>query len=400
MRDDLKDAWVTSVLLLLTLIDAPASLAQATAIAVRRTTYASVCQSDTAGDLTIPLPFAEGVLLRQNFEAINKSIQKREENYGDLGNTVLKHVLPAVLKYRGLSAAQKARFEAFQVNIGSAHNGLGGVDVYQNLIVIDEAYFRIGLAASYSFAVLRSSGMKVVGQYNVWNDYFVDSIVQEDPMVYIDGSTCFGLHPSGTADPLEALVRQEMTGWIAFVVLHEASHLLLGHEEAFQKHYLSLIDKPKSEWPAAALELSRQNEFAADKLAIKLMYEVSDIDISTSLADLGTFFQARDGALKKRGVTYQTHPDPIARTIALVDDIFVAQKKPESGKQAIQDSVRTNLGAIRDHEANRLLRPVGHMRGTRPADITENSERFLLRDAQLTLDTQRNFNTKCLTNIP
>ena len=354
------------------------------------------CHSDTTSNLTIPLPLGEAVFANQ--PGMKEALERREESFRRLADRLFQQLKPKLLASRRLSKEQRGQVSLINVAVDNARNGLGRADLELNAIVIDEAYFRVGLARAYSDTLFRSTGASEL--YETWTDYMVDSIQQQDPTVYLDGMSCYlQFRPNQHGEEIDFQVRKHMTAWFGFVVFHELAHLLLRHDEVITTRFPSVLELDKDKWPAGAFELSRSNELAADKLALEIMNEIGPIDLSDALPGLTTWLVARHETLKKSPDFYPTHPDPRYRVLAILDTISLLQGKKPSEVAQIKRVTGRFIDELRRKMSHGALRPVPMMRGERPATLTASLERFIMRDAQLTISTESKYHVKCLSTL-
>lgn len=186
----------------------------------------------------------------------------------------------------------------------------------RDCIVIDDGHLRA--AALFAYAVARLvTDQRIERCFAIWFDNLIDALVEGDPVVHLDGGyskLLSGLHTGHAArDDLATTFREINFGWIAFLLAHEAAHILLDHGEKITKAYPGLPDDPL-EWPRQAAQLTQRFELEADETAVRLCEDAQKFSYP-AIAALCQWQMVRHVALAARaGATIpETHPTPDQR---------------------------------------------------------------------------------------
>jgi hypothetical protein len=206
------------------------------------------------------------------------------------------------------------------IKVSSSHNSLGSIRGAE--LVIDEGNLVVGYAMAYSWA--KAWQQKVSARaLNLWSDYFFDSIIQGDPIVYVDGTNEFikFINSQGGLDEeLRRVFLQTLRSWIALTIFHEAAHHLLDHDKQWRTRFPNIDSTNMSAWRDEEFKFSRALEIDADRKALELYIVGAGYDPRQVLVSWTTWQVARREALRNF-VVFPTHPDPVERGTTLVRNL-------------------------------------------------------------------------------
>jgi len=292
-----------------------------------------------------------------------------------------------------LSPKEFKLLQQIRIEVRFDRNSLGSI-VGTNM-TIDEGNLLVGYAFAYATAKVTLKQVSAES-YTTWHDYFLDSIVGGDPIVYVDGAENFQkfwMSAGGLDQALRETFLATFYSWIALTVLHEAAHALLGHPNRWRQTFPEISGVPVDMWKPQHFAFSRTLELEADKKAVDLYREAGYTPTSNAISSWITWQLARREALSKPHIViYPTHPEPEERAASLLMHIGKLDELPPSEREEHMDYINTTSAYIRGYTQKiraGLLQPLPNMRGKRPAGMTPSLQRHMLRDLQLRLFAEK-----------
>lgn len=332
-----------------------------------------LCFSDTAAAFRVVLPPSSGeqAFVSKMQEMVRKKYHEWITRMAQRGN------IPS----REIQALQQ-----ISIHVRFARNSLGSIA--GTTMTIDEGNLLVGYALAYATAKIEHQQVSL-DVFNVWHDYFLDSVVAEDPLVHVDGAAAFHtfiLSSGGLDQALRETFIAHLNSWLALTVLHEAAHFLLGHDDRWRHTFPELRGAPVDTWSPHHFAFSHALELEADTKALDLYMVGAGYHPGAAIPSWIEWQVVRREALRRRPlVIYPTHPEPEERATALLAHVAELCELPHDDREKLINAARRVLQQLtRDIQAG-VLRPVPQMRGQRPPSVTPNLERFFLRDTQLRL---------------
>jgi hypothetical protein len=310
----------------------------------------------------------------------------KEKEYVDkmtgLLNDKFKQWVSRIKNRNKLNSDDIKLLEKIKISVNQGHNTIGNCQGTQ--IFIDEGNLLVAYDMCYASAMLMQHKISI-NKFNIWHDYLFDAIVEDDPIPYVSGVTDFDnfiFSNGGLNDQLQDEFVGQLNSWIGLILLHEASHILLHHADQWSQHFPHLDYNHKNTWTAENFAFSRKLELQADSKALDLYMNGAGYDPGPVLSSYVEWWLIRKIYINQKGlITFPTHPEMTERLKSLFTSYF--NIVGGSAHETI-DQINKFTNAYENKMAAGHLREVPVLDGNRPAGITANMERFMIRDTQLT----------------
>ncbi|MBI3796817.1 MAG: hypothetical protein HY268_07605 [Deltaproteobacteria bacterium] len=189
---------------------------------------------------------------------------------------------------------------------------------------------------------------------------------------------------------LAELFQEYVFGWTAFLLAHEAGHILLNHGKILRERFPQL-PSAVAQWPDDAKRLTQSFEMAADQFAVDLLTSTRKLSVRA----ISVWFQWQAvhyvAAVTQVGIDTDqlgTHPHPQKRFEAVLSQIA----KLEDYRDLNLKEYVASFGQLIDKYDRALLAgqidKLFPMRG-RPASMTVKSERAMERATKLMFCTSQ-----------
>lgn len=277
------------------------------------------------------------------------------------------------------------RLRALQVRVepGPATSSRAGGET----IVITDGHLRAATLFAYAVGRLESD-QKILRCYNLWFDLFVDAMTQGDPVVHLDSGAFTLLRqlgpPSGSSTPTSEKFQETIFGWTAFLLAHEAGHILLNHGPRLTTIFPALPDNPLA-WPPEAAAMGRDFELEADAIAVDLTLAANLFSASAISAWFQWQALRNVASMAQAGVDvvmHVTHPPPVERFRQVLTQFAKREPRPGLPVETMIAGFEQLIGkydrALRSGTVNDLF----PMRN-RPADVGVVEERVIKRISEL-----------------
>ena len=277
------------------------------------------------------------------------------------------------------------RLKDLRIDVRFDRNSIGSVR--GDDVTLDEGNLLVGYAWSYATAKFER-GLVNERQFLTWRDFFIDSIMMGDPIVYVDGQGRYidFIDAAGGIDvELRERFLAKLNPWIALTIMHEAAHVVLGHGDHWQRKYPTLRSPEEQGWSHEHFTLSRQFELEADKKALQLYMVGAGFDPGPALESWAEWQLVRREAIRYRKLdVFPTHPEPEQRVPDAVEAYATIMGTSGEDGRKLSSALHSSVSALRDRIRKKVpLREVPRLRGARPVAVSPNRERFELRDMQL-----------------
>lgn len=297
-------------------------------------------------------------------------------------------------KYKSLSDNDYKKLKGLKIHIANVNNCMGMA--YNDSIVIDKGLVFTIMNFSVSEALLQA-GIIDTSIYNHWHDYFINAMIKKDPVTFCTGLTFFDTgfgHLLDSNETVKSFYYQTSNAWQAYILLHEAAHILLQHAAIWQKKYPAFNDSNLDKWSKDALMYSQKQELEADNLFIELYTKILKYDISPLFANCADWFIIREGCYAYNGVKlYETHPSASTRFKNLLDKYCENAKLPKANCDNTFSMFNDYYQRLLEKVKNADTREVPKLEGKRPQGVDIHFERFFVRDAQLQILFERDTKT-------
>jgi len=292
--------------------------------------------------------------------------------------------IDSAYRHQGLSNGDYGRLKKIGIAITDVDNSLGMTR--HDSIFIDKGL--IIAMANYAFAeALLQSKLLDTGIYNKWHNYLINAVIKGDPVTYATGTTIYNRDFSTlmNANPsLSSTYQGTYNSWMAFILLHEASHIILNHIEKWKKKFPGYTNANLAQWKKEQLDYSQDQELEADELFMKMYMQYAKFDMVFVLASCADWFILRECFYERKGYTlFQTHPPTKTRFGNMIRTYCQIASIPNDTRQYIMDFFNRYYDNQYELITGDKIAEVPRMRGTRPHGMDEHMERFMLRDAQL-----------------
>ncbi|HSR70174.1 MAG TPA: hypothetical protein VLU25_19755, partial [Acidobacteriota bacterium] len=248
-------------------------------------------------------------------------------------------------------------------------------------IIIDDGHLRA--AALFAYAVARLVTDQQIGRcFTLWFDNLIDALVEGDPVVHLDegySKLLIGLKTGrGPRDDLTRIFMEINFGWIAFLLAHEAAHILLDHGEKITKAFPGLPDDPL-QWPRQAAQMTQRFELEADETAVRLCQDAEQFSYQAIAASC-QWQMVRHVALAARveATIPETHPTPdqrLSRVLSVCAGITQGERRQlKAAAEAQMRLFKKYDKALRRGKVAELF-PMRR----RPAEMLSKKERALKR---------------------
>lgn len=260
-------------------------------------------------------------------------------------------------------------------------------------IVLADGHLRAASLFAYAGARLEADS-RLLSCYNMWFDFFIDALAYGDPAVPLDDGYFEMLQAlaSGEApnESLKEAFTESIFGWMAFLLAHEAGHIILNHGNRLQQQFRDL-PKSVAEWPDEAKRLTQRFELEADRFAVDLTIASAKF----SPGAVASWFQWQAvhhvAAMAQVGVSIDqlsTHPPPHERFEAVLKHLVNEHSYHDLPVNELVDYFQSLIDkydrALLAGRVNELF----PMRG-RPVSIRVKHERAVKRISKLMLCTNR-----------
>jgi len=238
-------------------------------------------------------------------------------------------------------------------------------------IVIADGHVRA--ATLFAYATARLSEHPLLSDtYKLWFDFFLDALAEGDPIVPFDDHYKDLMRTLGEGRPsknsVAANFSDTMYGFVAFVLAHEAAHILLGHGRKM-----------------ADAKSVREMELEADQTAV-------DLTVAAGLFDGGaiaswTQWQAirSIGALVNAGrgsSESSSHPLPADRLRVILNRLAELENRSDLDVESSVGELQRLIGEYQVTRAGGRMDELFDMRET-PGDVSFVQERAFKRIMKL-----------------
>jgi hypothetical protein len=330
-----------------------------------------VCQSDVNEEFRVMVfgPKKEAAFTNKMNQLVRRHLSRWTDIIRDKGN---------------LTAAKLSRIGSIDIAVRPSRNMLGYAA--GSSVTLDEGNLLIGYAVSYA-NTLFEFGKVTMKEYDLWYQYFIDSIVDGDPIVYPLGTQDF-MHfirsTGGLDDTVSSSFIANLNPWIAMTVFHEVAHVVLNHGSRLQDRFPTLAQRHVSQWTPEEFEFNRKLEREADKEALDLYMSQAGFDPSRGLVYWVLWPILRREAIThiRRRAVYPTHPEPRERATEVMSyflELTGSDRKAQNDYSGhLDELIRDLTRRIREGR-----RPIDHIPIEVPPGTPESLRRFFKRDCHL-----------------
>jgi hypothetical protein len=332
---------------------------------------ARACFSDA--DITIDI-LTPALINKKAY--LDRELVRTKAHYGRLIDSVYQH--------KGISINDYRKLKNIGIAISDVNNSLG-------MTRSDSIYIDKGLIIAidnYAFAeAMLESGRISSDLYTRWHYYFIDAVIKGDPVTYCTGTTYFNEQFSNLMNSdtkFNNVYQAVYNSWIAFILLHEASHILLKHIDKWQQKYPAYTNANLGHWHEEQFKYSQAQELEADNLFMQLYMNSARLDPSYILSSCGDWFILRESFYQHNGYTlYLTHPGTVERFSNLAGNMAKYLKMSADDLAEINNKFNAYYASEHQKIMDDQVPDVPKLSNERPAGIDEHIERFSVRDSQL-----------------